>query len=567
MLTAALPCAAGASLRVSDETLARASAAAVRGRVAAVRTAWDPDVAAIYTYVTLDVATAWGLPDAPPRLTVKQLGGTVGATALVIGGQARFVVGEEVLVFLEVRPRDRTLAVAGLAAGKWTVVDAGADRAAALARDLGSLDPSAPPTRERRAGDEIDRLAALAGTTVRTEDVRFDGGPTAAEGPAAAADFTLLSPATPARWHEADHDTPVYVDADAGGHPQIAGGGMAQGIAGAALWSGAAALTLAPGVLRGPRCFQHAEAADGRISITYGDPCQEIPDSSPTLAIGGAYFSASDVRTLHGVPFWKITAGMVVFDDVAAKFSTMSAGCYADVVAHELGHAIGLGHATTAAALMAPTLTAGCAARSSGMPLGIDDLAGARLLYPPDEPVPGAPNGLGAAVSGGTVTVFWGAPVWGTPPTGYRLEAGSAPGLNDRGVFQTGNTAFATSGVPNGEYHLRVRAVAGSTVGLPTPDVRVVVGGPPPGPPRAVTGSSGPGGAAAVTWSPPASGDVTSYVVEVGVAPGTPAVRYVVAGTAIAGRGVPAGTYYVRVVAMNGTAASAPSTEIALVVP
>jgi len=44
--------------------------------------------------------------------------GVVGDTALVIGGQAHFDVGEEVLVFLDVRPRDRTFSVAELAQGK-----------------------------------------------------------------------------------------------------------------------------------------------------------------------------------------------------------------------------------------------------------------------------------------------------------------------------------------------------------------------------------------------------------------------------------------------------------------
>ena len=40
--------------------LARASAAAVRGRVAAVASTQDPATGAIYTVVTLDVVRAWG---------------------------------------------------------------------------------------------------------------------------------------------------------------------------------------------------------------------------------------------------------------------------------------------------------------------------------------------------------------------------------------------------------------------------------------------------------------------------------------------------------------------------
>ncbi len=73
------PAAAAASLRaISDDTLARSSAAAVHGRVAEVTSAWDAEVETIYTYVTLEVLRAWGLEGAPARVVVKQLGGVGG---------------------------------------------------------------------------------------------------------------------------------------------------------------------------------------------------------------------------------------------------------------------------------------------------------------------------------------------------------------------------------------------------------------------------------------------------------------------------------------------------------
>ncbi|MGD9905192.1 MAG: matrixin family metalloprotease [Vicinamibacterales bacterium] len=558
---AAFPRASAASLRVPADRVAAASAAAVRGQVVAMRAGWDGT--AIYTYVTLDIRRQWGLPGAPRRVTVKQLGGTVGETALLVGGQARFAVGEDVLLFLEVRPRDRTLAVTALADGKWTST---ADTAAMVRAERG-LDPTARRPPERRALADLEALAAQTGATVSAADARLDAAMPADDFTVDAARFALLAPATPARWHEADSGTPVYVDADAAGQPQIPGGGIAEGMAAARLWSEAAALSVVPGGLRGPRCFSHGEPADGRISISYGDPCDEIADSSPTLAIGGAYFSASDVREVGGVPFWKITAGMIVLDGVAAKFAGMSRGCYADLVGHELGHAIGLGHAAAASSLMFPTLPPGCTDRDSGMGLGADDRAGALLLYPPPgPPPPGTPNGLGVAVSGATVTVFWGRPLWGTAPTAYRLEAGSAAGLSDQGAAIVNATSFIASGVPNGVYHLRVRALAGEVAGPATPDVRIAVGGPPPGPPSAVSYAVAAGGVVQLSWSPPA-GAVTGYVVEVGLAPGSATHRFAVAGTTLAGAGVPSGTYYVRVVAMNGTAASVPSSEIALVVP
>ena len=80
--------------------------------------------------------------------------------------------------------------------------------------------------------------------------------------------------------------------------------------------------------------------------MTYGNPCGEISDGSSTLAIGGAYYSNSDVRTVSSIGFWKITKGMIVTDNPPNKFATLSTGCYEEMLDHELGSAIGFGNAT-----------------------------------------------------------------------------------------------------------------------------------------------------------------------------------------------------------------------------
>jgi predicted nicotinamide N-methyase len=58
------------------------------------------------------------------------------------------------------------------------------------------------------------------------------------------------------------------------------------------------------------------------------------------------------------------------------------------------------------------------------------------------------------------LTLSWLAPFFGTP-TSYILEAGTASGLVDIIVFNTGSTAvtISVSGVPSGTYYVRVRAV------------------------------------------------------------------------------------------------------------
>ena len=507
-----------------------------------------------------------------------RLGGIVGGTALVIGGQARFDIGEDVLVFLDVRPRDHTLSVAGLEQGKW-VLTGSPEAATAATREVRGHDMATVVGREYRSATALDALAALAGSHVRaTGAVLAPAVPEPARtgldgrnGPS----FSLLT-STPARWHEADTATPVYVDSQTGGHPQFAGGGLTQLSNALAAWTAAGSLRLQNGVARGPRCFYNSEY-DERISVSYGDPCGEISDASSTLAIGGAYYSSIDQRAVNGLTYWKITKGMVVIDNPPAKFANFTTGCYEEMLVHELGHAIGFGHASARPAIMYPSISSGCFSRAVSAPLGADDLAAMASVYPgggspppppppPTNTAPETPSGLTPSVSGSTVTLQWTAPTAGGQATGYLLLAGSAPGAANLGTIPVSSTSVSVPGVPNGVYYVRVMATNAVGASLPTSDVTVVVGGAP-GAPRSLTANAPAPGAVNISWLAPASGAApTSYVLLAGHTPGASTYRIPVSATGLAGGGVPAGVYYVRVVALNGASQGPASAEVVLTV-
>jgi hypothetical protein len=554
---------------VADDALARNSAAAVHGRVVALDSTWDPSVGAIYTNVTLDVLRGWGLPGSPARIVVKQLGGVVGETALIIGGQARFEIGEEVFVFLDVRPRDRTLSVASLEHGKWTTT-ASTDPARAMAREIRGHDPSRVVARDYKSMTELMALAALVGTRASAASADLAAGSGGLRGDQVAPAFTLLSPSTPARWHEADTGTTVWVESQSGGDPYFAGGGRTQIGRAADLWAAAGSLPLRQGGERSARCFNNSEAGDARISVTYGDPCGEIADESWTLAIGGAYYSASDVRTVGGVSYWKITKGMIVTDNAPWKYSGMSTGCYEEMVAHELGHTIGFGHSPDRGALMYPSITSDCGQRSGAPPLGSDDRAAMAALYPREvvaDPPPNAPTNLTASVAGGTVTLRWTPPASGSTPQAYRLYAGSAPGFANFGYAVTNATSLVVPNVPNGVYYVRVTALNASGESAPTPDYVVPVQTVPPAPPENAMAIVGAGGVVHITWRPPSTGGTpTGYRVLAGYAPGQTLFTFPVAGTTLSGSGVPPATYYARIVAVNAAGVSAPSVELTITV-
>ncbi len=565
------PSSVSASSRVvADDVLARSSAAAVHARVVALESSWDGAADTIYTHVTLDVVRAWGLPGSPARIVVKQLGGVVNDVAFVVGGQARFEVGEEVMLFLDVRPRDRTLSVSGLEGGKWTLTAEG-DEQRAMARETRGTDPQTVVAREYRSLAQLYGLAALAGSRASAAGAVLTPRPDPTSGIGrGGAGFTLLSPGTPARWHEADTAQAVYVDTQTGGHPQFAGGGLDQLARGVSMWAAEGSLRLQPGGSRGPRCFNNSEPSDGRITVSYGDPCGEIADESWTLAIGGAYFSSSDIRSVNGVNYWKIIKGMIVTDNVASKFNGMSTGCYEEIVAHEIGHAIGFGHASDRPALMYPAITPDCWGRSTSIPLSGDERAGMAALYPRDviaDPPPNTPTGLAAVVTGSTVTITWTAPAGGTTPQGYQLFAGTAPGRSDIGTASVPGTTLVVPGVPPGIYYIRVVARNSSGASAPTSDYMVNAGVTAPAAPVNVMGSTGPGGHVLITWRPPASGSTpTGYRVLAGYTPGATQFQFPVNGTSLAGAGVPPGRYYVRIVAVNAVGVSPVSTELELTV-
>jgi hypothetical protein len=72
---------------------------------------------------------------------------------------------------------------------------------------------------------------------------------------------------------------------------------------------------------------------------------------------------------------------------------------------------------------------------------------------------PNAPTNLSANVQINLVTLTWAPPSEGCAPTGYVVQAGSAPGLSDLAVFNVGGATTLQVSAPAGAYFVRVIAV------------------------------------------------------------------------------------------------------------
>ena len=89
---------------------------------------------------------------------------------------------------------------------------------------------------------------------------------------------------------------------------------------------------------------------------------------------------------------------------------------------------------------------------------------------------PNAPTNFSATVAVDVVTLGWSAPTGGCAPTGYVIQAGSAPGLSDLAVINVGATTTLTVVAPPGVYYVRVIAVNAFGASAPAAEIIVTVG-------------------------------------------------------------------------------------------
>jgi hypothetical protein len=184
---------------------------------------------------------------------------------------------------------------------------------------------------------------------------------------------------------------------------------------------------------------------------------------------------------------------------------------------------------------------------------------------------PGPPRNLLAAVTGNTATVTWQPAAGGTAPLGYLVEAALSPGGPGVAAFLVIEASIVLNAVPNGVYYVRVRA--GNAEGISAASSEAILSVPTGGnpcttPPHAPTNLSAAVSGTAVTlaWQPAVSAcAATAYVVQAGSAPGLSDLAiFNVGDIAALSVSATAGTYFVRVVALNGFGGSVPSSELTI---
>ncbi|MGE0360346.1 MAG: M12 family metallopeptidase [Vicinamibacterales bacterium] len=202
-------------------------------------------------------------------------------------------------------------------------------------------------------------------------------------------------------------------------------------------------------------------------------------------------------------------------------------------------------------------------------PSGLDaDILRAVYGAPATVSIPGAPTGFSAGVVGNRVTMSWGAPAAGGTPTSYVITAKTALGAI-LGSWDIGNVTSVWGDFAAGTYVLSVQAKNTAGTGAAA-TVQVTVGnvGVRPGAPANLVGTV-QGTTLTLSWSAPVTpGQVQSYVLHYGFAPGFTTGHQIDLGTntRVSFANVPAGTFYMRIVARNQYGTSTPSNEVRVVV-
>lgn len=174
------------------------------------------------------------------------------------------------------------------------------------------------------------------------------------------------------------------------------------------------------------------------------------------------------------------------------------------------------------------------------------------------------------------MTLTWAESAAGGSPSSYTVIAALSPGGVAVASVPIAAHALVVPNVRNGVYYVRVFAANSDGVSAPSNEVVVVVSAgaapprdcnAPPTPPQNLTASALES-VVRLTWLPSATGcAANSFTVQAGSGPGLSNIAVVNLGSVTSlSSAAPAGTYYVRVIALNAFGGSSPSNEVAVTV-
>jgi hypothetical protein len=442
----------------ADDDMIIGARAIVTGKVMAIRCGFDDQHTRIFTYITVKVEEVLKGQITQRKIVIKELGGQVGDSASVVYGSPRFEKGERVLLYLDTWA-DGSLRTHQMFLGKFNIVidpltgqeiavrSSPDENTTVLQPQLHGHGVRGQSTERQRLSAYMrmvrSRLAANWDRSLRFEADNYTNAPVLAEpneyrSIAAQREidpqFTFLGPY---RFFEPDSGQPVTVSLNPNpssqqGVPQVVLNAADVAAAGNA-WSNVTGCSLTVfynGTMDdcyvgsgSPGIHVISNNCDGRNGPTSG--CASI------LAWGGVSQTGFQTRTINGTTFRQSIQGFVSMNPWAS--CSFGNNCNVqEILTHEIGHALGLGHSQFNDATMAPFahFDGRCAS------IRTDDVNGIVAIYPGSGGGPGPLTITTSTLANGVIGSSYSQTLQasgGTPPYSWSIVAGLGnlpPGLS-----------------------------------------------------------------------------------------------------------------------------------------
>ncbi len=391
LLFAVVPASATTFVAMSERTLARAADAVVVGTVEHLESVGTLD-GGISTLVTIHVETAYkGSPGA--TLTLKQPGGELETRGFWLAGSPGFRIGQRNLLFLSAH-RDGTARTTALGMGQFVLDTDRATGEVMAERTVTELVLGARRVRRMK----LSRLVRVIERAVAADAGRAVAPLVDVPDEATAPDaermtlekFTLMD-APHGRWHQPDAGETITYGIDPEGDATLGVTASQAAVDGAmAAWTNVSGATIT--LERGGDVDAAPLLCDGVSQIVFNDPFGEMPNPvscGGILALGGYCTQGRGGETddVGGIRFRRITEGNITFNNGFGGCSFWNVENLAEVVTHEIGHTIGIGHSSeddgeTSPVLKDATMFYRAHFDGRGATLRPDDIAAVRAIYP-----------------------------------------------------------------------------------------------------------------------------------------------------------------------------------------